>query len=382
MSTKLALHFQTIPPWAKDLVASSAFRWVKVIDPSPRDNVFPGQLTIGRYWIGGDGVEREYIMQGAQGAREYFQLLLPRYMETSYVDVIEGPNEPHPLHDYDFRMLLSEFTIEWASLVHGRLNRAVGGGCFSVGWPAIGTAADFGPMTQAIDFLLAHEYSARRMARDVGFLCLRYRNTVRELNEAGYETPNILITECGIDGGTLDPPMGQDAGWRNQTPPVSEDEYLQDLIWYDSEIQKDSYVKAATIFTSGPNNDWRTFDVYESLARRIDDYAKTLPPIPPVPPTKAEIIVVVHREMQQHVIPQNPNAYFYQYGREREWEPISGEWVIMVGPQGVLSQVWYTPDDDMQHTICARVTDEGEPTDEHGNPTSWQDATWHFDAPN
>jgi N-acetyl-anhydromuramyl-L-alanine amidase AmpD len=59
--------------------------------------------------------------------------------------------------------------------------------------------------------------------------------------------------------------------------------------------------------------------------------------------------------MQQHVIPQNPAAAFYAYGRAQGWEPISGEhdW------QGYRAQVWYSPADQKQHIVYARIGDWG-----------------------
>ncbi len=59
--------------------------------------------------------------------------------------------------------------------------------------------------------------------------------------------------------------------------------------------------------------------------------------------------------IQDYVIPQNPAAAFYAYGRARGWEPISGE----VDYQGCRAQDWYSPEDQTQHIIWCRIGDWG-----------------------
>lgn len=59
--------------------------------------------------------------------------------------------------------------------------------------------------------------------------------------------------------------------------------------------------------------------------------------------------------IQGYVIPQNPAAAFYAYGRARGWEPISGE----VDYEGYRAQVWYSPSNQMQHIIYTLIGDWG-----------------------
>jgi len=146
---------------------------------------------------------------------------------------------------------------------------------WSVGWPDIGTAAEMGAGVQACDYLGLHEYSAPTMQQEQGFLCLRYRRTVEELEAAGFTVPPILVSECGIDGGVIGVPK---TGWRTYCDQFSC--YLDQLKWYSSEIDMDN-VQAATIFTVC-SWDWADFAITEAEAIPLADWiAQDEPPAPP-----------------------------------------------------------------------------------------------------
>jgi len=169
--------------------------------------------------------------------------------------------------------------------MHQRGWKAVGGS-FSVGWPDINTAKDVGAGLAACDYWSVHEYSAPSMYDGDGWYTLRYRKTVTELKAAGFPIRPLIITECGIDGGVIGRPK---TGWKSF---VGEEEYLNQLKWYDSELMRDEYVKAATIFVGGPNQDWTDFEVTESLATKLSSYIQVTPNPPEEDVAKARGIDV------------------------------------------------------------------------------------------
>jgi len=119
-----------------------------------------------------------------------------------------------------------------------------------------------------------------------GFYCLRYRETVAEWRAAGFDVPPILITETGIDGGVI----GQDhakQGWAEFTDHQG---YLDQLAWYSEELDKDSQVEAATVFTVC-SWDWHSFNVPEDLGMALAAYVRDHPsPIPePEPEPEPEL---------------------------------------------------------------------------------------------
>lgn len=67
------------------------------------------------------------------------------------------------------------------------------------------------------------------------------------------DLPPLLITECGCDN-----VYGAGDGWKAQgkTP----ERYRDELVDWNRELEKDSYVKYAFIFTAGPYG-WQTFDI-------------------------------------------------------------------------------------------------------------------------
>ena len=258
--SKLGLHFQTLPSWH----STHRVPWVKMIDP-PSTNPWPWSHVLGRVWIGGDHVEQGMIWQGKAGARDYYRACLPAYERAPYVHAWEGPNEPHPLWDANFRRALRVFTIEWTRLMHAAGRRVIAG-CFSVGWPDVGHAPEFADMLVEADYLGLREYGAPAMWDNQGWHCLRYRHTIQELRDVGARVPPIIIGECGIDGGVL----GRTTAGRGWKSYDTRDGYKEQLAWYDDELAKDPEVACATTFVSGPNQDWVDFDVDEELARWIE----------------------------------------------------------------------------------------------------------------
>ena len=333
--SKLGLHFQTLPSWH----STHRVPWVKMIDP-PSTNPWPWSHVLGRVWIGGDHVEQGMIWQGKAGARDYYRACLPAYERAPYVHAWEGPNEPHPLWDANFRRALRVFTIEWARLMHAA-GRLIIAGCLSVGWPDVGHAPEFADMLVEADYLGLREYGAPAMWDNETWHCLRYRRTVAELQAAGARIPPIIIGECGVDGGVLGTPTAR-RGWRSY---ATRGQYEQQLAWYDARLCEDDLVWCATPFVSGPAPDWLDFDIDEGLARWIASWHTTLarpaPPAwtpgqtPPAPSTPGDIDwtkveAAIGQEAQKHIVPLSPGNAFEVAGAAMDLLPACDEFDLVV----------------------------------------------------
>ncbi|TAK24200.1 MAG: lytic transglycosylase domain-containing protein [Chloroflexota bacterium] len=109
-------------------------------------------------------------------------------------------------------------------------------------------------------FLSLHEYSHPADWRNPWRLT-RYRRVWEEL-PADARLP-ILVTEFGIDKGTLD---GKLDGWRNPMFGLSAGGYADLCRWYRDEVARDPYVHGVTLFVAGayrgaPPNGWESFEV-------------------------------------------------------------------------------------------------------------------------
>ena len=141
------------------------------------------------------------------------------------------------------------------------------------------------------DYIGVHEYCAPRMddprgfdPPDIGWFTLRYRQIWDVISPSLINPPEILISECGIDSGAAHWDPGAQGGWRSFTDAQG---YLEQLVWYDQNLQQDDYVAGATIFCWGTlDPTWNTFDIrgemVELLANYLKEQAEPLPP-PPLP---------------------------------------------------------------------------------------------------
>lgn len=367
----LGSHCQTSgPPHARG--------WIKLLDgllPEHYDP-YPEAIIIGRtYEPDEESIAR--IWKGAAGADEWMAKWARFYAARPYVHAWEGPNEPHPMSNVAFADCMVEFYIRLVQHFDSARWKLVGGN-WSDGWPFLQAFDDpaprarrYGPMVQALayggHYLGLHAYSAPVMSNMAGAHTLRYRPTIAELREAGYQTPPVLLTETGIDGGVI----GQHrCGWKSFIPAGvnAEEWYREQLAWYKAELDKDEYVKAAFVFTYGPNQDWMDFDVTPTLAQVIDDLNQTVPaPIgvpvagPPKPPiidlvdslpkhaelkysprkrTQIERVVIHHSATVQKVISREATirhiTAIARGHRALGWPGIGYHYVI--GPGGLIYQ--------------------------------------------
>jgi len=280
----ISLHLQEIREYVARYLAISNVGWIKMINP-PEQDPFPGVKMVGRTYMD-DDASNAMIAQGAVGGIQWFNEFKDFYASRPYVHAWEFINEPQPMRSPAFRQALNEATLAWNELMHQHEYKTVGMN-WSVGWPDVGTAAEMGPAIEACDYLGLHEYSANAMW-DGGenWYCFRYRRTVSELRDAGFTVPPILVGECGIDGGVLNPPIEREGWqripWDRGTP---EDDYVSQIAWYFDGLKEDGLVEAAFLFTVC-SWDWLSFDVTESLAMKIAEMVASggnggTPPLPP-----------------------------------------------------------------------------------------------------
>jgi len=327
---KLSWHFQTIPSWATREFINAEY--VKVMDP-PEDDPFPNSKVIGRRFIG-DKKEEELVRKGEAGAEEYFELVRGYCEERPWVHAWEGVNEPY-VGTAEAIDNLVRFTKRWAEKMHTSKWKTVGLN-LGVGWPQVSTAKEFVSCLPYLDYVGLHEYSAPKMQDGVGWYCLRYRRTY-DVWEALLEVvPPLLITECGIDGGVID---GSRTGWK--TFAKKRDVYWEQLLWYNEQLARDGFVRAAVVFTSGPDQTWKDFDFDQHLSRRLHNAIES----------STTLEDWLGEQIQEYVIPQNPDAAFHRFGRERGWEPISGEETIEHDSTEYVVQAWY--DGTLQQIVYA-----------------------------
>ncbi len=134
------------------------------------------------------------------------------------------------------------------------------------------------------DMWRLHEENIREKNEGGMWLTLRYRRVMPEVRRAYGNKHVAIITECGMTQGVMT--GHDDIGWLAE-PRVSEDRYWQSLMWYNSELMKDDYVKAGLLYVVGEAGGWPKWASFEHLGgiiNRLEAFQNTATP-PPPPPT-------------------------------------------------------------------------------------------------
>lgn len=268
----------------------------------------PTTIVVGRIFLEQHNLDAD----PASLVQAFVDKLLPLAtdpLRMAGVDAWEAYNEP-VADTVDKMKRLADFEAERTRLLAENGLRSVVGN-FGVGHPPLELWPEFRPALEAIrqynGYLGLHEYSAPIMQfrsgalqlegepgqGDEGWLTLRYRKVYRQqLIPMGFGDLPTLITECGVDGLVQPRPGPEDAkGWqdfvktwranglRDDPPGV----YMDQLIWYDQNLQQDDYIKGAAIFLAGSNDDrWASYDILGPDAGRMGDllqqYLEVHPP--------------------------------------------------------------------------------------------------------
>ena len=357
--SKLGVHFQgpaELGTEATELVRGSRMSWVKGIDvdrwPSPAREMFPRQQVIGRFWIGGDAIERDhYMKRGAAGAEAYFAMLRPRYDKclADGCSYFEGPNEPHPTAEGNDPAVCEAFELRWAQLVVGIGGKPL---VWSIGngWFARDTAQLF---TESIAYACAHggglakhEYGAPSVLSGDGWWTFQTKHILEELYAAGLPrgSVRVFITECGLTWAVM---VGKpDVGWKGNSSwhypdgedglpggGMTEERYWRQISAYDDGYADTPEIVCLLPFTTCPTAQWYTHDFGGSLIRRIvaKHNMSVMPPVePPTPPTNAPTDDAIRNAAWNAVgIPYNPTAAFPKYAREHGLGiPMTGEFTL------------------------------------------------------
>lgn len=255
----------------------------------------PTTILVGRLVLGQLNLDIDPIPL----AHEFVNKLLPLATDPTRMaafDAWEAYNEP-VADTPDKIKRLADFEAERTRLLAEAGIRSVVGN-FAAGHPPLELWPDFSPALAAAQqyngYLGLHEYSAPVMQYragslqpagdppqgDEGWLTLRYRKAYRRyLESLGFGTLPCLITECGVDGLIRPRPGPEEAqGWqdfvdtwianglRNDPPGV----YMDQLIWYDENLQQDDYIKGAAIFLAGTSDEqWQSYNLLGQGAGRM-----------------------------------------------------------------------------------------------------------------
>ena len=223
-------------------------------------------------------------------AADFVARHLDRYQANSGVDFWEGHNEP-VFEVVDKMVLYGRFEAERARQMaaHG-FKAAVGN--FAAGNPPFDQWRAFYPALQAVKqvggALALHEYSAPTMdfgyepATDDGSLTLRYRRVYRNFVPPELHVP-IVITEAGIDGLVSTDRVG--SGWQDyvgywQELSLGIDAfwaYLNQLQWYDEQLQRDDGILGAAIFVAGGDEHFASYELVGDMGELLTQYLMAHP---------------------------------------------------------------------------------------------------------
>lgn len=287
-ASKLGLHVvRNNSPWIMEFIRRVRPAVVKAVDDvgwlGDVKRESPTTITIGRL----SPTHQDINGDPAAAAQAFVAGQLQRYQLNPGVDYWEGWNEPDPNEEMWW---YAAFEAERVRLLAEQGFKAAVGG-FASGVPEWDEFIAFLPAIEAAKqyggILSLHEYGAPTMDylvgsplpgwpgyADRGVLALRYRWWYEEILIPRGLTVPLVISEAGIDGIIM---AGQRAGpdglgwedfasyWGDVGLIGGPEGYVQQLAWYDSELQRDGYVIGFTVFTAGGGDRWDSYDVNRIL---------------------------------------------------------------------------------------------------------------------
>lgn len=245
----------------------------------------PSTVMVGRLALPHEPDFNASSPNAKQAALSHCDQVLPaaERMGTTY-DFWQGVNEP-VVQSSAATSRLAEFEAERARIMSSHGFRVVVGS-FGVGNPPqLAWWQNFLPALEAAKqyqgALALHEYAWPTLDHESPWYLLRHRKVYG--GEPAHRwggfplhlaaTP-LLITECGLDGLIAEP---KPQGWK---PACSFDagRYLQQLSWYDGELQKDSYVVGAALYCCCAADDpnWASYNIWPEVAQTLAREARPL----------------------------------------------------------------------------------------------------------
>ena len=300
--SKLGLFVTQFEPRVLEMTATAKPALIKTLEIDSNfakglKDASPTSLVVGRVILGQQNldIDPQPLIQA------YIDKILPIATDPLRLEAFDGweaYNEP--VADTPDKMKrLADFEAERTRLLGEQGIRSVVGN-FAAGHPPLELWPLFAPALDAIrqynGFLGLHEYSAPLMQYragalqpegdpdqgDEGWLTLRYRKAYRQhLIPMGFGDIPTLITECGVDGLIRPRPGPEEAkGWQDFIPMwkangLRDDPpgvYMDQLIWYDENLQQDDYIQGAAIFLAGTNDpQWETYDILGNGSGRMSE---------------------------------------------------------------------------------------------------------------
>jgi TAT (twin-arginine translocation) pathway signal sequence len=304
---KLGLFVAWYHPQIMDLIATRNVAVLKTLefDPAFLADVkarSPETIIVGRVLSAQIDLNQTNMQAEARRAVEAVLPLALDERRKGLVDAWEGFNEPVAGDEGQMRRL-ADLEVERVRLLADNGLRAVVGN-FGAGHPPLEWWPAFRPALEAAQahdgYLGLHEYSAPTIwyntnradldfgvdAADEGWLTLRYRKAYRQyLIPWGLQLP-LLITECGVDGMVQDRPGPPGKGWKDfgdywaelGMGPDTPGNYIEQLAWYDHELQLDDYVLGATIFAMTAFKKWDSYQILGDASVILQQYLSVHPP--------------------------------------------------------------------------------------------------------
>lgn len=261
------------------VVAVGDVGWLADVKEVATDTITLGRFAEDAQQISGDP---------EQVARDFVNVNAGQYLANPGVDYWLGWNEPG-IDGPEEMAWYAAFEAERVRLMADLgLKTAIGN--FSTGTPEANEFVEFLPAIEAAkehDGVLAlHEYSAPSMLygvgagipgleedEDRGSLTLRYRHWYDEFLQDRDLVIPLVVTEAGIDGGTLRDVDEKLDGWRDfggelpeELTPIDLSDYIDQLSWYDDELRRDPYVMGFAVFNVGDlDGRWASFDLTDEL---------------------------------------------------------------------------------------------------------------------
>lgn len=269
---KISLHIQRVQHWHKEMLYALGAGWVKIVNPGPGDDPFPGLKKCLRFWT--DNWDGAMMARRESGAEQYMANMLPLWQQFRNWGecAFELPNEP-ACNGNDDIANLTAFTRRCVEIAHREgfkvvaLNLPEGnpsdngtGDPSVVAWKMRQLADGI----QEADYLGLHAYwCPPDTPPEDPWHSLRYRDLMRFIRQDNKRVPPILLTEAGIDGGIIGRKW---TGWRTLS---NQEQYTNDVIAFEAEVQKDAEVQAYFLFTSGFEDPWASFDHDEGVMRSL-----------------------------------------------------------------------------------------------------------------